>query len=535
MVEKIETLLILLAMIGVLAVVAESLKFPFPILLVIAGLVIGLSPRLPEITLNPDIVFIIFLPPLLFSAAWNFPWDDFRSNLLPIFGLAVGLVLATMVCVAFAAVWLIPGMTLAAAFALGAIVSPPDAVAATAVLKNLRVPKRLTTILEGESLVNDSSGLVAYQFAVAAVVTGSFSLKNAGADFVWMSLGGILLGWVVGLLAERMHRQLKDPAVVITLTIMTPYAAYLSAEKLGLSGVLAVVTAGLYIGHRSWQALSPDSRVQRETFWKFLDYVLNGVVFILIGLQFPSIIREVQHTVPVWQLAFIGAAISLVVIAVRFLWVFPMSWIERAVFRRAKMPLDFLSFGGLVVVSWAGMRGVVSLAAALALPLTVANGETFPHRSIILFLTFSVIFVTLVLQGLSLPWLARWLKAEERDDEFQSENEARMMLLAELAEEINRAIIKTNDHSERESLELWRDYYEERLRHMKQRDARSSKTNRKSSTLEKKLFPELMEHARRHLAEMRRDGAISEDVRRRIEYDFDLEEQRIQRALSHYN
>ena len=534
MVEKIETLLFLLGMIGVLAVVAERLKFPFPILLVGAGLAIALWPGLPHVKMNPDLVFLIFLPPLLFSAAWNFPWDDFRSNLLPIFGLAIGLVFATIVAVAFTASWLIPGMTLAAGFVLGAIISPPDAVAANAVLKNLRVPKRLNTILEGESLVNDSSGLVAYQFAVAAVVTGTFSLKAAGGEFLWMSLGGALLGWLIGLGVEHLHRRLKDPAVEITLTIMTPYLAYLPAEKLGVSGVLAVVAAGLHIGHRSWQALSSDSRLQRDTIWKFLDYLLNGTVFILIGLQFPSIIREIRGEAPLWQLIFIGTVISLVVIVVRFLWVFPMSWIERMLYRHAPVRVNFLSFGGLVVASWAGMRGVVSLAAAMALPLTLDDGREFPNRHIILFLTFCVIFTTLVLQGLTLPWLARWLRVEEQAAEHQSEGEARIQLLTEVVDEINREIEKTDSLEEQESLKIWLGYYEERVRQMQQRYSRSPEINLLSSRHERKFFPKLMDHTRRRLARMRSEGLISEEVRKRIEYDFDLEEQRVERILARY-
>jgi monovalent cation/hydrogen antiporter len=217
MVEKIQTLLVLLGIIGVLAVVAERVKFPFPILLVIAGLLIALFPGLPEARLDPELVFLIFLPPLLFSAAWNFPWEDFRSNFLPIFALAVGLVFVTLICVAYAASWLIPGMTLATGFVLGAIASPPDAVAATAVLKNLRIPKRLSSVLEGESLVNDASGLVAYQFAVTAVVTGSFSLLDATGDFMWMSAGGVAFGLLIGMGAAHLHRHLKDPAVAVSL------------------------------------------------------------------------------------------------------------------------------------------------------------------------------------------------------------------------------------------------------------------------------------------------------------------------------
>ena len=354
MIEKIHTVLILLGIVSVLAVVAERVKFPFPILLVIAGLLIGLLPRLPEVRLDPEIVFLIFLPPLLFSAAWNFPWEDLRSNFLPILGLAIGLVFATIVCVAYAAYWLIPGLALAPAFVLGAIVSPPDAVAATTVLKDLRVPKRLSAVLEGESLVNDASGLVAYQFAVAAVVTGSFSIADATADFVWMSLGGSLFGLLIGMSAAYLHRHLRDPSVAVTLTLLTPYISYLPAERLGFSGVLAVVTTGLYIGHRSWEALGPESRLQRESIWKLLDYLLNGLVFILIGLQIPTIVREMR--MPVGQMIFVGAAISFVVIAVRFLWIFPMVFFEKYFLQR-DVP-DWQPGGRLVGRhAWCGLDG----------------------------------------------------------------------------------------------------------------------------------------------------------------------------------
>ena len=528
MVEKIQTLLVLLGIIGVLAVVAERVRFPFPILLVIAGLFIALFPGLPEVKLDPELVFLIFLPPLLFSAAWNFPWEDFRSNFLPILLLAVGLVFATIVCVAFAAHALIPGMGLAAGFVLGAIVSPPDAVAATVVLKNLRVPKRLSAILEGESLVNDASGLVAYQFAVAALVTGSFSLADAGLDFVWMSVGGAFFGLLTGMGAAQLHRHLENPAVEVTLTILTPYIAYLPAEKFGFSGVLAVVAAGLYVGHRSWEALGPESRLQRETIWRLLDFLLNSVVFILIGLQFPSIIGGMK--IPVGQMIFIGAAISFVVIAVRFLWVFPMASLERYFFRRGDK--DYLSLGGLVVVSWAGMRGVVSLAAALALPLTTASGEALPHRHIILFITFCVIFVTLVLQGLSLPWLVRRLKVEQTDSDFQTEGEARMVLLEDLIFRID-GFIKIEEKQEyRESLERLRDHYQDRLKALRQRLALPREVNRYVVIKDRDLLPKLMNYARRRLARMRRRGIISEEIRRRIERDFDMEEERLQRLLA---
>jgi Na+/H+ antiporter len=528
MVEKIQILLILLGIIGVLAVVAERIRFPFPVLLVMAGLLIGFAPNLPEAKLDPELVFLIFLPPLLFAAAWNFPWDDFRSNFLPIFALAVGLVFITIVCVAYAAHFLIPGMTLATGFVLGAIVSPPDAVAAGAVLKNLRVPKRLSAILEGESLVNDASGLVAYHFAVAAVITGSFSLVDAVGDFIWMSLGGVVFGLLIGLGIAHLHRHLRDPAVEVTLTIVTPYIAYMPAEKLGFSGVLAVVSAGLHIGHRSWEALGPESRLQRDTIWQLFEYLLNSVIFILIGLQFPSIVRGMN--IPVAQMIVIGATISAVVIAVRFLWVFPMASLERYFFRRGGK--DYLSFGGLVVGSWAGMRGVVSLAAALALPLTTATGEAFPHRHIILFLTFCVIFVTLVLQGLSLPWLARKLNVEEASPDFQMEGMARTMLLEELVAEIDHLVQREGNSEYRRSLERWQGHYQGRLTALKQRLALPADVNRYAARKERDLLSRLMNRTRHRLTKLRRRGLISEEVRRRIEYDFDMEEQRIHRLLT---
>lgn len=529
MVEKVETLLLLLGMVSVLAVVAERFKLPFPILLVLAGLGIGLTPGLPHVRLNPDVVLVVFLPPLLFSAAWNFPWYDFRSNLTPIFAMAVGLVFATMLCVAYACYWLIPGMTLATGFVLGAIVSPPDAVAAGAVLHKLNVPRRLLSILEGESLVNDSSGLVAYQFAVAAVITGSFSLAKAGGEFVWMSVGGILLGWGVGAVVAWMHRFLREAAVELTLTILTPYIAYLLAEKFGFSGVLAVVTAGLYIGHRSWEALSLESRLQRDAIWKFIDYLLNGLIFVLIGLQFPAILQEIG-SIPMSQLLLYGLLISGVVIAVRFLWIFLLSGLGLLVSYQPAQKKGLLNIGGMTIASWAGMRGVVSLAAALALP---ANPD-FPQRHLILFLTFCVIFTTLVLPGLSLPWLVRKLKVEEEDGDYGSEIEARVTLMENILREIDTLVAKAPNDHERESLASWRVYYSDRLAHTRQRISVSREISEQTVAHELAAFPIIMNHVRSQLAEMRRDGRVNEETRRRIQYDFDMEEQRVERLLRHY-
>lgn len=535
MVEKVETLLLLLGVLGVLAVVADRLRFPFPILLVLAGIAIAFIPRLPEIKLDPELVFILFLPPLIFSAAWNFPWEDFRANLVPIFALAVGLVFATMAAVAFAMYWLIPGMSLAVAFVLGAIVSPPDAVAANAVLKRIRIPRRLSTILEGESLVNDSSGLVAYQFAVAAVVTGTFSWSQAGADFFWQSLGGVAIGYVIGIIVTWVHRGLNDSSVEITLTILTPYIAYLLAEKVGCSGVLAVVAAGLHLGHRSWEMLTSESRIQRDMIWRFIDYLLNGTVFILIGLEFPTIIRGLMGHIPIGILILLGVGVSLVVIAVRFAWIFPLAFFQRVFLPESLGPGQSVSWNGLVVASWAGMRGVVSLAAALALPEVTASGEPFPHRHLILFLTFSVIFVTLVVQGLSLPWLVRRLRVEETEWEYQSETRARMVLIESLVEELDQLILTAPTENEKASLRLWRENYAERHRHVAQRLDSPLDDVGETVRYELAAFPKLLQHVREKLADLRRRGEISEEVRKRIEYDFDLEEQRIVRLLTRYH
>jgi NhaP-type Na+/H+ or K+/H+ antiporter len=342
-----------------------------------------------------------------------------------------------------------------------------------------------------------------------------------------MSLFGASFGLLVGIGAAHLHRHLRDPALDVTLTILTPYIAYLPAEKFGFSGVLAVVAAGLYVGHRSWEALRPESRLQRDTIWQFFDYLLNSVIFILIGLQFPTIVREM--TIPVPQMLFIGAAISFVVIAVRFLWVFPMSALERYFFRRGDK--DYLSLGGVIVASWAGMRGVVSLAAALALPLTTSTGEAFPHRHIILFLTFGVIFVTLVVQGLSLPWLARKLKVEGSDSDFEIEAYARTTLLEELVAEIDRFARREENSAHRRSLERWRAHYQERISALKDRLALLPEVSRYAASKERDLFARLMNRSRRRLTRMRRRGQITEEVRRRIEYDFDMEEQRVLRLL----
>src|SRR5580765_2424976 len=313
----------LLLAVAVLALLARKLTIPYPILFVLGGLLLGLIPKIPRVRLDPELVFLFFLPPLLFPAALFTSWRDFRANLRPISLLAIGLVLITTTAIALLAHHFM-GLPLAAGFVLGAIISPPDAIAATAIAERLKVPRRIVTILEGESLVNDASALVAYRFAVAAVATGSFSLAQASVKFLIVGIGGVLFGLVVGWLAEQFHRRIVDAPIEITVSLLTPFAAYLPAERLGISGVLSVVTAGLYLGWRLPEITDFQTRLDARPVWDTVEFMLNGLVFILIGLQLPAVLHAASgNMLSKGQLVWDALLVSLAVIFVRILWVFP--------------------------------------------------------------------------------------------------------------------------------------------------------------------------------------------------------------------
>src|SRR6266850_4936077 len=370
----------LLLAVAVLALVARKLTIPHPILFVIGGLLLGLIPKLPKVRLDSELVFLFVLPPLLFPAALFTSWRDFRANLRPIALLAIGLVLFTTVSVAYLAHYFMD-LPLAAGFVLGAIISPPDAIAASAIADRLKVPRRIVTILEGESLVNDATALVAYRFAKIAVVTGSFSLAHASGQFFIVGIGGVLVGLVVGFLTVWIQKQIDDPPVEITISLLTPFAAYLPAEQLGVSGVLAVVTTGLYHGWRIPEFTSSRTRLQAGPVWQMIEFVLNGFIFLLIGLQLPEVLRNLSGQ-PIAPLVGYATAISLAAILIRILWVFPASYLPRLLFKSIRDRDPYPAWQHVTIVAWTGMRGVVSLAAALALPLS------FPARDLILFLTF---------------------------------------------------------------------------------------------------------------------------------------------------
>src|SRR5213596_1347464 len=421
-----EILVLLLGSVVTLSLLAQQLTIPYPILLVLGGLAISYIPALPSVKLSSELVLLIFMPPLLFAQAWMTPWREFWKYRRPIFLLAVGLVLFTTTAVAFAAQALM-GLPLSAGFVLGAIVSPPDAVAASAIAERFGLPRRVVRILEGESLVNDATGLVAYKFALAAVLTGTFSFAKASLQFVIVAVGGIALGWAVGLGSARIFERIKDEAILITLSLLVPYVSYLTAERLEVSGVLAAVTGGLYLGRRAPQMLNASTRLQAGAFWDMLVFLLNSVVFLLIGLQLPTIWTSLSnYSVP--MLLWYAIATWLVVILVRPIWVFPGAYLPRWLSRRIRQTEPDPGWRNVLIVAWSGMRGVVSLAAALALPATTASGGRFPGRDLLVFLTFAVILGTLVGQGLTLGPLIKWLGVRPDRHEEKEEMKTRIAL-----------------------------------------------------------------------------------------------------------
>jgi CPA1 family monovalent cation:H+ antiporter len=416
--------LFLMLVVGATAVsaLARKLGVPPPILLVVAGILAGLVPGLPSYQLDPELVLVGFLPPLLYASAIDTSLRDLRANKRPIALLSVGLVLATTFTVGYTAHLLIPGLPLAAGFLLGAIVAPPDAVAAAAVAQKVGLPRRIVTILEGESLINDATALVAYRIAIAAVLTGTFSYGWAALMFVLVSAGGVAVGLAVGYVAVRIRRRIDDPLTENTVALITPFAAYLPAEALHASGVLAVVVAGLVVARAAPLIVSSTTRLQGQAVWEMIAFILQGVVFTLIGLQLRQIVASLHGYSP-GELTLYATIVTVVVIVTRIVWMFPAAYLPRFLFAGIRAHDPYPPWQMPAILSWAGMRGVVSLAAAFAIPLT-AHGAPFPDRDLILFLTFVVIVATLVVQGLSLPWVASRLTVPDTHADRASQEQA---------------------------------------------------------------------------------------------------------------
>lgn len=426
--ESLLLVLSLLFVVSMLSILSEKLKISYPIFLVIAGLLIGFIPGIPSVTLSPDIVFLIFLPPLLYAAAWNTSWKDFWQYRRAIFLLSVGLVIFTSAIVAFVSNAIIPGFTLAMGFLLGGIISPPDAVAATSVLQGLKVPKRVVTILEGESLINDASSLIVFRFALAAIMTGQFAIWNATTQFFMVASMGIVVGLAIAFIIYLIHRFFPtSPSVDTGLTLISPYIMYIVAEQFHYSGVMAVVSGGLFLSYRSNDIFSHNTRIQAYSFWETLIFLLNGLVFILIGLQLPQVINGLEGY-SIGMTVLYAIIISLITVAIRIIWVFPTAYLPRVLSKHIRTSEVRPGWKGVFLVGWSGMRGVVSLASALSIPLTLSGGQAFPHRNLLLFITFIVILFTLVIQGLSLPWLIRKLDIEdtENDEEIDLAIKLRM-------------------------------------------------------------------------------------------------------------
>ncbi|HEY7707808.1 MAG TPA: Na+/H+ antiporter [Gaiellaceae bacterium] len=514
--------LVLLAMLAAgaaLLAVSQVVRIPYPILLVLGGLALGLVPGMPTIELAPDLVLIAFLPPLLYGAAFFTSLRELRANVVPISLLAVGLVLATTVAVAVAAHEVI-GLSWPTAFVLGAIVSPTDPTAATAIAQRLGLPRRLIALIEGESLVNDGTGLVAYRVAVAAVVTGSFSLAEASGRFVLNVAGGILVGLAAGVVIRQVRRRLDNPPVEITISILSGYFAYLPAHALDVSGVLAAVTVGVYMGWHTPELTNSQTRLQGQAVWEIVFLVLNALLFALVGLQLPSILDALANRSSASLLGY-AALVTAAVVLVRFAWVFVGAYMPRMMRTDGEPP-----WKGAVVLAWSGMRGAVSLAAALALPLTTDAGAAFPDRELIVFLTFSVILGTLLIQGLTLPALIRWLDLE--DDGLAEKEEAKARIRAAEAALARLEELVDEDWVNPDTAERLRGSYGFRLSRFRSRfDPDSDGAIEDQSLNFQRLRRELLDAERQAVRQLRRDGYIDDDVMRRVTRDLDLEDQRL--------
>ena len=533
--EDFKIVVFIMAILISLTAIANKRKLPYPILLVAAGLVIGFVPQLPDLALDPEVVFVIILPPLLYDAASKTSWHEFRTSIRPISALAITLVFFTTTAVAVTAHYFIPGFSWPLAFVLGAVVSPPDAVAASGIIKGLGLNKKVITILEGESLVNDASALIAYRYAVTAVATGTFVFWKAGLEFLLIASVGILIGIATGYLFVLAHKKIENnPVVETSFTLLAPYVAYLAAEQFHMSGVLAVVSTGLVIAWRAPEVFSYQARMRTRVLWDTLIFLLHGFVFILIGLQLPSIIKDVDRY-PFWEMLGYGLLISFVTIVVRIIWVFAGAYWQNF-FRKKKnsagdLPVndyDDNTWKNVLVVAWTGTRGVISLAAALALPLMLQNGTHFPKRYSIIFFAFVVIFVTLVVQGLSLPLLIRWLKIKPQDNTDAEEKELQLYLATNTLNFIEQDLTTTLDSKNQEQLKK---KYEQLINDLTKEMTRSKKARQNNAEIKPaapddllKAKLEISKFQRELLVKLHKEGEFSDDALKKVEREMDIDE-----------
>jgi Na+/H+ antiporter len=519
--------LLLLLFVVAFGALARKLAVPYPIVLVIGGLLLSFVPGIPKVELSPDLVFFVILPPLLYSAAWLTSWREFSYNLVSIFLLAFGLVTFTVVGVTQVGQWLLPGFDWRVGVVLGAIVAPTDAIAATSIAKRLGLPRQMVDILEGESLLNDATALLALEFGIGLLVASHVPTFSEGLlRLCYLIVIGLAVGLGIGEIVHLIEHRVDDAPIEIALSILTPYVAYLVADFVRASGVLAVVACGLYLSRKSSHFFSASVRLQAWAVWDSLTFILNGVVFVLIGLQLPFVVASIrdhnQTTLVLYGLAFSGLLILL-----RLIWIFPGAYVANVIRRRilhqdARLP----SFRHIFVVGWTGMRGVVSLAAAIALPQTLASGVPFTQRNMIIFLAFSVILVTLVLQGLTLPPLIRALGVVGGSGSHPEEGEARRLIL--------EAALKHLEGSKSESDPEADEVLEDLAHHYHHRLAMLAETGDGTQDLETKFHKrfndvssELLRVERTTAVQLRNQGRISDELLREIERELDLSEARM--------
>ncbi len=528
-----------MAILMALTAFSNRRKLPLPVLLVLAGLVIGFIPQLPHLALDPEVIFIIMLPPLLYDAASKTSWLEFKTAIRPISALAITLVFFTTLAVAVTAHYMIPGFTWPLAFVLGAVVSPPDAVAATGIIKGLGLNRKVITILEGESLVNDASALIAYRYAVLAVTTGSFVWWQAGLQFLLVATAGIAIGFVTGWLFVWAHKRIVNNSVVETsFTLLAPFISYVSAEHFEVSGVLAVVTTGLLIARKSPEVFSFQARMRSRVIWDTLIFLLQGFIFIMIGLQLPSIIKDMGNY-PMGTIVGYGLVISLVTIIVRIIWVFTGANWQRFSSKKkqagAAVEGSDDTWKNVLVVAWTGTRGVISLAAALALPLALQSGEPFPKRSSIIFLSFVVIFMTLVVQGLSLPLLIKLLKIKPASDEEDEVKELQLFMASNTLQFIEREMPVQGDHRLQEQLKT---EYEQQVRKLNGelrllRSSTYAKSIAQPAETDSRLNAQIniSKFQRALLLKLHNDGQFSDEAIRQLEREMDIDELKLNSQL----
>jgi Na+/H+ antiporter len=520
--ETLELLVGLLAAVAVVVRLAGRSDIPEPVLLVLAGVAVALIPGLPQVELEPELILALFLPPLLYWAALHTDLRDLRQNLRPIALLAVGLVLVTTAAVAVLA-HSVFGLPWAVAVVLGAIVSPPDPVAAVAVAGRLGLPRRMVTILEGEGLLNDATALVIYRMAVAAAVSGTFSAGEAGIELTVSAIGGTLVGLAVGWAGSRVLRRVSEAPVENTVKLLLPYVAWLAAERLHASGVLAVLVTGLVMT-RHWGAISSGARLQARQLWDWLVFVLEGLSFVLVGVQLRTVVEGIEGR-SLADLAVAAVVLNLLVIAVRLAWVYPASWLPRLSPRlRERDP--FPGWGAVTVIGWAGMRGVVSLALALAIPTEVAGGEPFPDRNLVVFLAFSVIVVTLVGQGLTLPLVIRQLGVGAGDEGPAGDARRGLGRLSQVALDRLDAVDPEAAGVPAELVERLRERYRARLAHL---DAQRDDGQPGGAGAYAELVADLLTAQREELRRLREAGDVTPEVASRLDHDLDAEEARLER------